>query len=50
VTRGDQGVGLANARERLQVLYGEAHTFSVSNVQPHGLKVEMCIPLERNDQ
>lgn len=43
----DSDVGLANTRERLRVLYGEAHTFSVTNIEPNGLKVEVCIPRER---
>lgn len=47
LSRSENGVGLVNIRERLQVLYGDAHTFRVNNVQPHGLEVEMCIPLER---
>jgi len=50
LSRGDDGVSLTNTRERLQVLYGDDHSFSVTNVQPHGLKVEMCIPLEHREQ
>jgi hypothetical protein len=48
LTQGEIGVGLTNTRERLQVLYGETHRFSVNNMQPHGLKVEICIPLEHD--
>jgi signal transduction histidine kinase len=44
---GKNGVGLANTRERLHVLYGEHQEFSHENVQPHGLKVTICIPFER---
>lgn len=50
MARGDNGVGLANTRERLQVLYGDAHSFAVTNVQPHGFRVEICIPLEHREQ
>ena len=49
ISGGKIGVGLTNTRERLQVLYGETHRFSMKNVQPKGLKIEICIPLERNE-
>jgi hypothetical protein len=38
-------VGLRNTRERLAVLYGENHRFSVANCHP-GLRVDMGLPLE----
>lgn len=44
------GAGLANTRERLQVLYGDAHRIRIENLQPHGLIVEICIPFERSGQ
>ncbi len=40
-----RGVGLANTRERLKVLYGESCRFSVINCHP-GLRVDMALPLE----
>jgi two-component system LytT family sensor kinase len=40
-----RGVGLANTRERLSVLYGENCRFAVLNSHP-GLRVEMALPLE----
>src|SRR5580692_4274500 len=40
-----RGVGLANTRERLAVLYGESCRFAVSNSNP-GLRVDMALPLE----
>lgn len=46
--RTNNGVSLNNTRERLQVLYGERHRFSVRDISPRGLKVEMCIPLEHD--
>lgn len=46
-SREDVDADLANTRERLRVLYGDAHSFSVNSMKPHGLKVEVCIPRER---
>jgi two-component system LytT family sensor kinase len=40
-----RGVGLANTSERLAVLYGANHRFSVANSHP-GLRVDMALPLE----
>ncbi|MGP8034884.1 MAG: sensor histidine kinase [Steroidobacteraceae bacterium] len=40
-----RGVGLANTRERLQVLYGDSCRFAILNRHP-GLRVEMALPLE----
>jgi two-component sensor histidine kinase len=40
-----RGVGLRNTRERLKVLYGDAHCFEVADAGP-GLRVEMRLPLE----
>jgi two-component system LytT family sensor kinase len=40
-----RGVGLRNTRERLKVLYGDAHAVEVSDASP-GLSVEMRLPLE----
>jgi signal transduction histidine kinase len=40
-----RGVGLRNTRERLKVLYGDAHAVAVSDASP-GLSVEMRLPLE----
>src|SRR3984893_15749253 len=40
-----RGVGLANTRERLTVLYGENCRFAVLNSRP-GLRVDMALPLE----
>ncbi len=50
LSRGKNGVGMANTRERLEVLYGGAHAFTVTNQQPQGLKVEIRIPLESREQ
>ena len=38
-------VGLRNTRERLKVLYGDAHSVEVADASP-GLRVEMRLPLE----
>jgi two-component system LytT family sensor kinase len=40
-----KGVGLRNTRERLQVLYGAASTFTIDNANP-GLKVVLLFPAE----
>ncbi|HEX9707280.1 MAG TPA: histidine kinase [Steroidobacteraceae bacterium] len=40
-----RGVGLRNTRERLKVLYGDAHRVEVADATP-GLRVEMRLPLE----
>jgi signal transduction histidine kinase len=44
------GVGLANTRERLGVLYGGDQELRLENVQPSGLTVKICIPFERSSQ
>jgi LytS/YehU family sensor histidine kinase len=36
---------LRNTRERLKVLYGDAHAVEVADASP-GLRVEMRLPLE----
>lgn len=43
-----RGVGLANVRERLRVLYGDGQSFELNNAQPHGLRVTMRIPSEHD--
>ena len=40
------GVGLRNTRERLQELYGNKHSFRLSETSPHGLTVNIRIPFE----
>ena len=40
------GVGLANTKERLRELYGDDHTVRVENVEPHGLRIVICLPCE----
>ncbi len=39
-----EGVGLANTRARLGQLYGEAHTFELSNAVEGGLIVNLTLP------
>ena len=40
-----RGVGLANTRERLMELYGSNHSFKTSKTDPHGLTINIRIPL-----
>jgi hypothetical protein len=40
------GVGLRNTRERLVELYGNQHSFRLSETDPHGLTVNIRIPFE----
>ncbi len=41
-----RGVGVQNTRERLSEIYGDAHTFALNNMQPHGLEISIFIPYE----
>jgi two-component sensor histidine kinase len=40
------GVGLRNTRERLVELYGTAHSFRLSETDPHGLTIRIRVPHE----
>ena len=40
------GVGLANIRERLRVLYGSAQEVRVQNMVPQGLEVQLTLPFD----
>ncbi len=40
------GVGLLNCRERLHELYGDKQTFRLGRTEPHGLTIDITIPLE----
>jgi two-component system, LytTR family, sensor kinase len=41
------GVGLANVRERLRVLYGDEQHFEAGNRQPQGFIVRLALPFEQ---
>jgi signal transduction histidine kinase len=41
-----RGVGLANARERLELIYGTGAGLTARNREPHGCRVEIWLPLE----
>ncbi len=49
-TEGDprrrRGLGLANARERLDLIYGARAGLSARNREPHGCRVDIWLPLE----
>ena len=47
---GGHGVGLANTRERLRVLYGERQSFTIRTCAPQGTLVTLRLPLERIDE
>lgn len=44
-TNKGEGVGLSNIKERLQTLYDD-YSFTLSETEPHGLTVNIRIPLE----
>lgn len=41
-----RGVGLANARERLELIYGDRAGLTARNREPSGCRVEIWLPLE----
>lgn len=41
------GTGLSTLRERLQIAYGDAATFQLTEVAPHGVCVELQLPVEQ---
>ncbi len=43
---GGLGVGLANARERLRVIYGEQQSFQIADAEPHGCCIRIELPFE----
>jgi two-component system, LytTR family, sensor kinase len=42
------GVGLANARERLELIYGERAGLTARNREPNGCRVDIWLPLEED--
>ena len=49
-TGGGHGVGLANTRERLRVLYGDRQSFTIRTCEPHGTLITLRLPLERLEE
>ncbi len=41
------GVGLSNTRDRLEALYGKNYSFTLTDNDPQGMRVEIRIPLEQ---
>ncbi|MGX5172653.1 sensor histidine kinase [Aliikangiella sp. IMCC44653] len=41
-----RGVGVRNTRERLNEIYNSKHSFTIANIQPHGLQVSIRLPYE----
>jgi two-component system LytT family sensor kinase len=48
--RGGSGIGLANVRERLQVLYGEAAHIEINSQHGHGTLVRLVLPVPNPDE
>ena len=48
--RGGTGIGMANVRERLQVLYGDAARIEVISQQGHGTLVRLVLPVPNPDE
>jgi two-component system, LytTR family, sensor kinase len=46
--RARRGVGLANARERLELIYGERAGLTARNRDPNGCRVDIWLPLEED--
>jgi LytS/YehU family sensor histidine kinase len=45
-----RGVGLQNARERLQLLFGERATLSLQNKDANTVEAEVRLPLEESER
>jgi LytS/YehU family sensor histidine kinase len=45
-----QGVGLSNSRQRLRALYGDHHSFVLTNRPEGGLHVHITVPLRHQPQ
>jgi signal transduction histidine kinase len=44
------GVGLVNCRERLKEIYGQQQSFELRATDPHGLTIDIRIPLEHGNR
>lgn len=47
--KGRQGVGIANARKRLALLYGTRYSFEIRDRESGGVAAELAIPIETAD-
>ncbi|MCB0764981.1 MAG: histidine kinase [Flavobacteriales bacterium] len=43
------GIGLRNVRDRINLLYGDAASFSIHSPGAKGFRVEIMLPIERNE-
>jgi two-component system, LytTR family, sensor kinase len=43
------GVGITNTRERLKELYGDEQSLRLSTTEPHGLTINIRLPLQRKE-
>jgi two-component system LytT family sensor kinase len=48
--RGGTGIGMANVRERLQVLYGDTARFEIQSERGHGTLVRLVVPVPNPDE
>ncbi|HXT16488.1 MAG TPA: sensor histidine kinase [Gemmatimonadaceae bacterium] len=48
-TSGRRGIGLANVRDRLRILYSDAHDLHLSRGSAGGTVVQLCIPARRRE-
>ena len=44
---GASGIGLANIRERLALLYGDAAALDLASIEPRGFSARILLPVER---
>lgn len=47
--RRDLGVGIQNAIDRLEIIYGERAELSISRQEPRGTRIEIELPVREND-
>ena len=42
------GIGLHNTQQRLETLFGKAHSFALEQVNPKGLRIVMALPYQKS--
>lgn len=46
---GDEHIGIYNIQQRLWLIYGKNSEIKISNIEPHGAKVNIIIPIDGRD-